>query len=272
MIARWRIRKSRQRPYGASCGGLRGKPGRRSADQAAVPGRAAQFANLDKDPMERRAVGLAASRRTRGGSQGPVPGRAPQFANLDKDPMECRAVGLAAGRCARGGSQGPVPGRAAQFANLDNDPMERHAVGFAAGRCTRGGSQGPVPRRAAQFANLDKDPMERRAVGLAAGRHTKGGSQCPVPSERRNSRISTTTLWSAMRSAWRRPADAIPRPAAARDPVPSDMILPELQRPAASPAGTTAQCAPRFVDRRARHDRCTRGVRMLRESGLAGAH
>jgi hypothetical protein len=137
------------------------------------PVRAVQFVNLDKDPMERRTVGLAAGRCASGGSAGPVPGRAVQFVNLDKDPMERRAVGLAAGRCASGGSPGPDPGREAQFANFDKDPMERRAVGLAAGRCASGGSPGPVPGRAAQFANLDKDPMERRAVGLAASRRTR---------------------------------------------------------------------------------------------------
>jgi hypothetical protein len=208
MIARWRIFEFRQRPCGASCGRLRGKPGRPDAGaptREPSPVRAAQFANLDKDPMERHAVGLAARRRTRGGSEGPVPMRgrnsristktlwsamrsawrqagAPGVAARALSPGEGairesrqRPYGASCGRLGgrpmhQGWQPGPVPGRAAQFANLDNDPMERHAVGFAAGRGARGGSRGPVPRRAAQFANLDKDPMERRAVGLAAGR------------------------------------------------------------------------------------------------------
>jgi hypothetical protein len=47
--------------------------------------------------------GLAA-RCARGGSQGPVPWAAVQFVNLDKDPVEQLAVGLAAGRCTRDGT------------------------------------------------------------------------------------------------------------------------------------------------------------------------
>jgi hypothetical protein len=106
------------------------------------PRRVVQFANLDKDPMERHAVGSAAGRRTRGGSQGPVPRRAAQFANLDKDPMERRAVGLAAGRDAGAPTWELSPTRVVQFVNLDNDPMEHCAVGFGGKPGPRGSKHG----------------------------------------------------------------------------------------------------------------------------------
>ena len=203
-------REARTRPHAEpatghltrrSPGGVGGGTGRRPG---ACPRRGvAQFANLDKDPMERRAVALAAGRDPGDAGRGPVPRRVAQFANLDKDPMERRAVRSAAGRDPRDASRGPVPRRVAQFANLDKDPMERRAVRSAAGRDAGDASQRPCPGRVAQFANLDKDPMEHRAVGLAAGRDPGDASQRPGPGERRNSRISTKTLRNPARSAWR---------------------------------------------------------------------
>src|ERR1019366_1265595 len=68
----------------------------------------------------------------------------------------------------------------------------------------RSADRGAGPKRAAQFVNLDKDPMERHAVGLAASRDAGAPTWEPSPGERCNSRISTKTLWSAVRSAsWR---------------------------------------------------------------------
>jgi hypothetical protein len=155
--------------------------------------------------------------------------------------MERRAVGLAAGRRTRGGSQCPVPRRAAQFANLDKDPMERRAVGLAASRCARGGSRGPVPRRAAQFANLDKDPMERHAVGLAAGRDAGAPTLDCHRCGWRNWLISTRTLWGTARWAW--PEDG-PQGMPVRDLDPGERRISKISaRTCVEPVGTTM--APR---------------------------
>jgi hypothetical protein len=89
--------------------------------------------------------------------------------NLDKNPMEHRAAGLAKGRAAGGAGQAPGPVRQAQFVNLDKDPIDRRAVGLAASQDAGAPTTELSPVRGAQFMNLDKDPMDRRAVGLAAG-------------------------------------------------------------------------------------------------------
>ena len=68
------IRESRPRPYGTPCGRLGGRPVCDGWQSGPVPRRGAQFVNLDKNPMERRAAGLAAGRCAMGGSQGPCPG------------------------------------------------------------------------------------------------------------------------------------------------------------------------------------------------------
>jgi hypothetical protein len=125
--------------------------------------------------------GVGGGMGCRGRRPGSCPrGGVAQFANLDKDLKERRAVGLAAGRAAGAPTGHLASGRAAQFANRDKDPTERYAVGLAAERADGVSTRHLPPGRAAQFANLDKDPMEHRAVGLAAGRDAGGASQEPA--------------------------------------------------------------------------------------------
>ena len=149
--------------------------------------------------------GVGGGMGRRGRRPGSCPrGGVAQFANLDKDPMERRAVGLAAGRAAGVPTGHLTSGRVAQFTNRDKDPTERCAVGLAAERAGGVATRHLPPGRVAPCANLDKDPMDHRVEGLAEGRDPGIASQGHLPSgEWRNSLISTKTLWNAARWAWR---------------------------------------------------------------------
>jgi hypothetical protein len=163
-----------------SPGWVGGGAGRRGPRPGTCPrGGVAQFANRDKDPMERRAEGSAAGRAARAPARYPSPGRVARFANLDKDPTERWAVGLSAERAGGVPTSHLPSGPLAQFVNLDKDPMERRVVGMAAGRAG-GGPTGHLPSgQVAQFANLDKDPTERCVVGLAASNSRFGRAVRP---------------------------------------------------------------------------------------------
>jgi hypothetical protein len=92
------IRESRQRPYETPRGGIgRVGPDPADADQRSGLVWTGQFANLDKDPMKRRAVGLAEGLALADADQRSGLVWTGQCANLDKDPMNRRAVGLVEG-------------------------------------------------------------------------------------------------------------------------------------------------------------------------------
>jgi hypothetical protein len=103
------IRQSRQRPYGASRRRLGGNPGRKGGGPGPVPGREAQFANLDKDPVERAAVG--GRRDWRGCRSASRAGPAARCKSRPR-PYGTPSGGVGGGSGSRGGvSRGPAPGR-----------------------------------------------------------------------------------------------------------------------------------------------------------------
>src|SRR5208283_2265994 len=68
------VRESRTRPHTPSRGGVGGGTGSRGCGWGLGPGRAARFANLERDPIHRRAVGLAAGPEAGGVAGALAPG------------------------------------------------------------------------------------------------------------------------------------------------------------------------------------------------------
>ena len=118
-----------------------------------------------ESPMGPRATargGLGGGTGSSGDRRGPFPGGAAQFEILDKDPMDRRAVCLAAGRRVRGASRdvSPTERRCSRFSTK----TLRNAAPWGCRR-GRGAAPGDVLRQSGAIANFDKDPTERRAVG-----------------------------------------------------------------------------------------------------------